>query len=109
MKQLPLTTARILARPFLRVRVLMGLFSLVAGLSQTFAADRTWDGGGDQSSWANSAANWDNDTLPVAGDRLFFDGSVGLFPNNDFPGGTIFSNITFNAGAGTFSLAGNGL
>jgi hypothetical protein len=33
------------------------------------AATKTWDGGAGTSSW-HTAANWDNDTLPVAGDDI---------------------------------------
>ena len=102
-----LVVARTAAR---RAAVALALIScLLAGARQTFAADKTWDGGGDQSSWNASPANWVGDVAPVANDQLFFDGSVGLSPNNDFTGGTVFSNITFNAGAGAFTLGGNGV
>jgi autotransporter-associated beta strand protein len=80
---------------------------LTAGLLTATAADRTWDGGGDGYSWATSAANWDGDALPAANDGLFFDGGVGLFNNNDFAAATVFSGITFKAGAGAFFMSGN--
>ncbi len=39
----------------------------------SFAADKTWDGGGAGDTFMSTAANWDADTLPAAGDRLIFD------------------------------------
>ncbi|MBP6004870.1 MAG: carboxypeptidase regulatory-like domain-containing protein [Pyrinomonadaceae bacterium] len=38
----------------------------------TSAANRTWDGGGTSNNWSE-AANWSNDTAPVAGDIVTFD------------------------------------
>jgi autotransporter-associated beta strand protein len=78
---------------------------LGSSLTASFAADRTWNGGGDQSSWTD-ANNWGG-TAPVANDSLFFDGAVGLFPNNDFANDTDFNGITFAAGASSFMLFGN--
>ncbi|MFO1488383.1 MAG: hypothetical protein U1F83_05035 [Verrucomicrobiota bacterium] len=87
---------------------LSALLCIAAGMLQsTFAADKTWDGGGDQSSWSGSPANWDLDTAPVANDRLFFDGGIGLFPNNNFAADTDFGGITFNPGAGAFTISGS--
>lgn len=80
---------------------------LAARTPNTFAADKTWDGGGDGSSWSASPANWDLDVAPVANDRLFFGGTVGLTPNNDFAANTIFGGITFNSGADPFLLSGS--
>ena len=81
--------------------------AIANSLSTGLAADKTWDGGGDGSSWSASPANWVGDTAPVANDSLFFGGELGLFPNNDFAASTVFSGITFNAGAGAFWLMGN--
>jgi len=78
-----------------------------ASMVAAYAADKTWDGGGDQSSWSGSPANWDLDTDPVANDRLFFGGSVGPSPNNNFAANTVFSGIIFNTGAAAFNLTGN--
>ncbi len=80
---------------------------LAAASLPCLAADKTWDGGGDQVNWSASPANWDADTVPVANDRLFFDGSVGLTPNNDFAVDTDFAGIIFNANAGAFTISGN--
>lgn len=91
-----------------RGRLLTALsLGLAASMGITYAADKTWDGGGDQSSWSGSPANWNLDTDPVATDRLFFDGPVGLSPNNNFAANTVFSGIIFNSGAGAFNLSGN--
>lgn len=43
----------------------------------------------------------------MANDSLFFDGSTGLSPNNDFTANTVFNGLTFNSGAGAFTLGGN--
>jgi len=80
---------------------------LAAGLMPSNAADKTWDAGGDQSNWLASPANWDLDIAPAANDRLFFGGSLGLFPNNDFAIDTDFTGIVFNAGASAFTISGN--
>ena len=71
---------------------------LAAGLLNTHAADKTWDAGGDASSWSGSPANWNLDTDPVANDRLFFGGTLGLSPNNNFAADTDFGGITFKSG-----------
>lgn len=81
--------------------------AVMIGLSTSPAADKTWDGGGDGFSWSASPANWVGDVAPVANDSLFFDGLVGLYANNDFAAATAFTSITFNAGAGAFTLTGN--
>ena len=108
MKQ-PLHTHHALTANRRAIARLLILLASTTGLLQTRAADKTWDGGGDQVSWLASPANWVGDVAPAANDQLFFDGAIGLTPNNDFPGGTIFSNLTFNAGAGAFTLSGNGI
>ena len=81
--------------------------SLAAGLLSSPAADRTWNGGGDQSSWTDPL-NWGG-TAPSANDQLIFGGNLGLYNYNGNTGGTIFSNLTFNASAGAFTLTGNGI
>jgi hypothetical protein len=59
MKKTPYSTSlgRILA-------AVSGSLVLVSGITQIHAADRTWNGGGDQTSWTD-AANWGG-TAPVA-------------------------------------------
>lgn len=87
-------------------RALAAGLCLAASLLPTPAADKTWDGGGDQVSWNASPANWVGDVAPVANDSLFFAGGAGLSPNNDFAANTVFNGITFNSGAGAFTLNG---
>ena len=88
-----------------RILALAGL--IAAGTGQHLhAADKTWDGGGDQVNWS-SPDNWNPSGAPVANDSLFFDGNLGLFSNNDLASDTDFAGITFNAGAGSFTLIGN--
>ena len=73
------------------------------------AANKTWDGGGANDNWL-TGANWDLDTAPASNDVLFFGGSARLAPFNDFAAGSLFNGITFNAGAGAFTLSGlNGI
>jgi len=71
----------------------------------SFAATRTWTGGGGDDNWT-TAANWGG-TAPVAGDDLVFAGTTRLTPNNNFAAGTSFSTITFSVGSGAFVIGGN--
>jgi fibronectin-binding autotransporter adhesin len=66
----------------------------------------TWNGGSStDNNWTDSN-NWSG--LPIyPGDALFFDGTARLNPVNDTAAGTAYSNITFNAAAGAFTLTGN--
>ena len=70
------------------------------------ATEKTWSGLGTNNNFTASS-NW-NATV-VAGDSLFFTGATRLNPSNDFPAGTEFTNLTFNSGAGAFSLLGNSI
>jgi fibronectin-binding autotransporter adhesin len=88
-----------------RLTALSCALLLGSTLTSGFAADRIWNGGGDQSSWTD-ANNWGG-TAPVANDSLFFSGTTGLFPNNDFAAETDFAGITFNAGADSFTISGS--
>jgi autotransporter-associated beta strand protein len=72
------------------------------------AANKTWDGEGADDFWL-TGGNWDADTAPSALDLLIFDGVTRLTPDNNFSAGTQFNGITFNAGAGAFTLGGNGI
>ncbi|MFM7021998.1 MAG: autotransporter-associated beta strand repeat-containing protein [Flavobacteriales bacterium] len=71
-----------------------------------YGATKTWDGGGADNNWS-TAANWDLDVAPVAGDALIFDGSTRTSPSNDFAAATNFASITFAATASAFTLSGN--
>ena len=75
------------------------LFGLTVG-----AKTCTWTGGAG-GAWTN-AVNWGG-TAPVSGDSLVFTGTTGLLTTNKFTSGTTFSNIVFDANAGSFTLNGN--
>jgi autotransporter-associated beta strand protein len=81
----------------------------VAGLLGSQAAADTWDGGGADSNW-NTGANWLDDSAPASGESLVFAGTTGLTPTNDNPAGTFTAGgITFDPGAGSFNVGGNGI
>ena len=87
-----------------------GLFTVLTLLVMAVAppsraADRIWNGGGDQFSWSDPA-NWGG-IAPGSGDSLFFDGTQGLYANNDLPAQTTIAGLTFLEGAGSFFLTGN--
>ena len=70
-------------------------------------AVKTWNGGsGSTDNWSSSN-NWGGTGAPVAGDSLTFGGSTRLNPFNNLTADTSFAGITFNAGAGAFTLSGN--
>ena len=83
------------------------LFSatLVCSIPATHAATATWTGGGGADRNWTTAANWGG-TAPLANDSLVFDGTTGLTPSNNFAANTQFNGLTFNAGAGAFTLSG---
>jgi hypothetical protein len=82
----------------------VGVFSLTASA-------QTWTGGatpGD-STWGN-AGNWSGGTpVPSATTDLFFSGTNGLNPNNNYTAFDDFRNIIFTSGAGAFTLDGNAI
>ena len=65
------------------------------------ATTSTWSGA--VSNLWSVAGNWD--TLPVAGNALVFPATGTLTPNNDLPGGTSFSSVTF--GGSGYTISGN--
>lgn len=90
---------------------------LIGALIPTAHAANIWDGSGADGFW-NTAANWDNETVPSASQNLTFSGNVQTITTNNIAtpftvGATTASTyaITFgNTGAlGTsaFTLAGN--
>ena len=82
--------------------------ALAATSAPALAATSTWDGGGSDGNW-NTAANWAGDTAPLASDLLQFGDTANLLTNNDFAVNTPFGGISFLAGAGSFTLGGNGI
>ena len=71
-------------------------------------AIKTWNGGGGNNNWSTSN-NWGGTGAPAAGDSLFFGGSTRLTNTNNLTAGTSFAGITFNSGAGAFTLGGNSI
>lgn len=71
-------------------------------------AQSIWDGGGATGAWSETA-NWGAVT-PLSGgtQALQFGGTLQLAANNDLTTFTA-SSITFNAGAGAFTLSGNAI
>jgi hypothetical protein len=77
----------------------------VCETSVSFAATRTWDGGGANTSWT-TAANWVDDIAPVAGDDLVFPAAAAqMTASNNFFLFTSFNSITFTGG--TYTIGGN--
>ncbi len=97
-------TLRAIVRPECCACAALIVLSLVP--IRASAANKTWDGGGENSNW-QTGANWDANTAPAPGDSLFFTLTTRLINTNNFPGGTAFSGITFNTPAGAFDLRGN--
>jgi autotransporter-associated beta strand protein len=89
---------------------------LIGALIPTAHAANIWDGSGADGFW-NTAANWDNETVPSASQNLTFSGNVQTITANNITSFTVGATtastyaITFgNTGAlGTsaFTLAGN--
>ncbi|NCY22944.1 hypothetical protein EBX31_13465, partial [bacterium] len=71
------------------------------------AASSTWDGGGADGNWT-TAANWAGDVAPVGASTsdLIFAGTTRTSTTDNFAVGTDFRNLTFDATAGAFTLAG---
>jgi autotransporter-associated beta strand protein len=65
-----------------------------------------WTGGGLPNPAWTDVDNWGNTTV-VDGDSLRFAGVTNLANTNDFTVGTAFNGISFDAGAGAFTLNGN--
>jgi autotransporter-associated beta strand protein len=67
-----------------------------------------WTGGSATSGNWSANANWGGVAL-AAGNSLAFNGNIQLNNTNDTPAGTVYSNIVFNSGAGSFVLNGNSI
>ena len=71
------------------------------------AANKTWSGNATGNNTWGNGTNWAG-TAPVANDTLFFAGLNQLANSNTLTNAT-FSGITFNSGAGAFTLSGNAI
>ena len=87
-------------------RILAGSIAALLAAQSASATTIVWDGGGADANLL-TAINWSTDIAPVANDSLVFDGATRLAPSNNFTAGTVFNGLTFNAGAGAFTLSGN--
>jgi autotransporter-associated beta strand protein len=101
---------RVRTRPFCSGLALLMLLSFAPQLA--FGANRTWSGGGLNNNWSSGGVagiggNWSGAAAPAANDSLFFGGSTRLTNTNDLAADRSFAGITFNSGAGTFTLSGN--
>ena len=94
--QLPIRTRALLAAA-------LAVFTLA--LSPAHGQTATWNGAGSDNNWS-TGANWGG-TAPVANNNLTFAGTTRLSSTNDIAADTTFGNITFNSGAGAFTLSGN--
>ena len=83
------------------------LFALLPLFLSAAASARTWNGGGGDARWS-TAANWGG-TVPAALDALCFGGSARLVNTNDLAADLPITGITFNSGAGAFTLRGSRL
>ena len=86
----------------------LGVSLLSLWISQSTRAANVWDGGGAPDGNWGTIANWDDDALPLFPVAINFAGTTQLATNNDQVGITV-NGITFDAGAGAFTLSGNGI
>lgn len=74
--------------------------------ARVLLADHTWSGGALLNDNWSTAKNWDENTVPAAGDRLIFPDGVGAFDHNtfnDLPSNTSFEGIQFTGDGYTLS------
>lgn len=84
------------------------IMSTTATLQIVGSATAIWNGNSSSGNYWSDPANWGG-ISPAAGAPLFFGGNARLNNTNNTTTGTIYSNITFNSGAGTFVLNGNSI
>lgn len=87
--------------------VLLLLLSLPAAGGRAAAATRSWDGGSTANSNWQTAANWEGNIAPGAGDDLVFNTGTRSPSNNDYASGTTFNTLTM--GLGGHIISGNGI
>jgi autotransporter-associated beta strand protein len=97
---------------FPSITLLVFVLKIASQPHTSFAAAKTWDGGGNPTFTWSTGLNWDLDAAPSATvDTLTFGGIIGLANNNNLitalaPSGTA---LTFASGAGSFVLSGNAI
>jgi len=91
----------------LHISTCAGALALLAA-GPAGAASPNWTGGATPDGNWSTGGNWDIGA-PAANDYLNFTGSSQLLTTNNFTVGTIFNNLSFDSGAGAFTLSGNSL
>jgi len=88
---------------------LLALLSALSLATVQAASPSIWNGGGANDNWSN-ADNWNgNVPVPDIAYDLQFGGTTRLTPFNDFSDLSNFGSLTFDAGAGAFTLSGNSI
>ncbi|HEX4640716.1 MAG TPA: autotransporter-associated beta strand repeat-containing protein, partial [Chthoniobacterales bacterium] len=99
---MPAPTGHRIATPTRLRTFLVSLILLLATTLRDEAATLTWTGGG-ASDDTNLIGNWG--FIPATGDLLHFAGTTRLTPNQ--VNALSIGSLTFDSGAGAFSLGGN--
>src|SRR5579871_6637398 len=88
-----------------RVLAIAALACLLLARTATAAID-TWNGGAvPDGNWL-TPGNW-NGVAPSSNDLLIFAGTTQTKTTNNYAAGASFGNLSFNSGAGAFTLGGN--
>ncbi len=87
-------------------RLILILMLILSGwLTDAYSATKTWAGASIDDNW-QTATNWRENVVPVAGDDLVFpEADSQSSSNNDFSPFTVFRSITFEGGA--YNITGN--
>jgi autotransporter-associated beta strand protein len=72
------------------------------------SGDRLWDGGAGDGLWS-SAANWENDTVPSAGNALLFGPAANGSITNDLAADISFAGLSFLPTASSYNIGGAGI
>ena len=83
------------------------VLTVLIGHTDITRGANTWDGGGANNNWS-TPLNWDDNLVPAFPVPLSFGGGTRLAPGNDLSNLNV-NGITFPAGAGAFTLSGNGI
>ncbi len=94
----------------LAVAFAVTLLVQLASTLPAYAATRTWDGGGDGTTFSDPL-NWVSDIVPVSGDNIDLD-TTGMANggtiNNDLTAGTQLGSISLTGtGSGSYTIGGN--